>query len=627
MRCPAHSPWWLGGIVLVSSVSPRPGLAQEVIEVPAIEVEAVAPRTDTPSEDRATVVTDPAGLDAPTGPARELLFAPSVAIREAGGIGHTVSLQVRGADPASTLAALEGVPLNSPFLGGADLSGLALLPLESLTLVRGGQSAAWGSDAVGGVLEARLPSPTDNPGSRLSWTLGSFGTVRMKVAHAERAEALAGLVALGLLSSAGDFPFTDTNGRRRTRSHNAASALDALAKAEATWAQGRHRAVLLIEGYRDDREIPGLEQFPSQTARQGDSRLLVSARWEGPPLVASEGRTGVHLYVRRLGFAFEDEAPPMGPAVKARLVAWEVSGEGLGEEALSRAWRFPWSIRVTHTRGQVERAEQPFRAPTRSLVACRAGAAWDQTPFRIEAAARIEWDEGFGVTVLPRADVRVTPWPFLSVFASAARSFRLPNFEELYFNAGFVQGNPGLRPEDALTWDAGVAISHKKTARLQAAYFENRVANLILFLPRSAFLIRAENSGSARFRGVEVEGSLRLGPVGLRAAYTYLDARLAGGLAMPHRPRHTVAGDLGLDLHEVRIAVRGRGQTAMFMDRYESLREEGRLFVDARIEWSPTPKVALALDAHNLLDKRDAVDSLQSPLPGRAFYASLWVSL
>lgn len=620
-------PGWV--VALAWTVRPPPARAQEVIEVPPIDVEAAAPRADKPAENR-SIEADPASLDAPTGPARDATLVPSVRVREAGGLGQPVTIQVRGSDPVSTLSALDGVPLNSPFLGGADLSGLALLPLESLAITRGGRSASWGSGAVGGVLEARLPSPLDDPQTRLSLTAGAFGTTRMKVAISDREGPVAGMAALGLLASAGDFPFTDTNGRRRTRTHNAASALDALGKVEATWATGHHRAALLAEGFRDDREVAGLEQFPSETARQQDSRVIVSGRWEGPPLLAREGRAGAHLFVRRLGFAFQDPAPPMGPAIRVRLVAWEVSGEGSGEEAVSPWWRIPWSVGVTHTRGSVARPDQPFRSPARSSVAGRAGVAAgsDQAPFRAEAAVRVEWDEGFGVTVLPRAEARVSPWPALALFASAGRSFRLPTFEELHFNAGFVQGNPGLRPEDAWTWDAGVSLSSpREVAMVRAAFFENRVSNLILFLPRSAFLIRAENSGSALLRGVEVEGSLRVGPVGFRASYSFLDARFREGRAMPHRPRHTVAGEVAFESGGVRMEVRGHGQTGFYMDRYESLTEEGRLFVDARVEWTPVPEASLALDVHNVLDRRGAVDSLQSPLPGRAFYGSLRVSL
>lgn len=620
-------PGWM--VALGWGVLPPPARAQEVIEVPPIDVEAAVPRAERPAEHR-SIEADPASLDAPTGPARDASRAPSVQVRESGGLGQPVTLQVRGSDPASTLSALDGVPLNSPFLGGADLSGLALLPLESLTITRGGQSASWGSGAVGGVLEAALPSPLDDPPTRLSLTAGSFGTTRMKVALAHREGPVAGMAAIGLLASAGDFPFTDTNGRRRTRTHNAASALDVLGKAEAEWAGGRHRAVLLVEGYCDDREVPGLEQFPSVTARQQDTRVIVSGRWEGPPLLARHGHAGAHLSVRRLGFAFQDPTPPMGPAIHARLVAWEVSGEGSGEEAVSRWWRIPWSVGVTHTRGAVTRLDQPVRSPVRSSVAGRSGVAVgsDQAPVRAEAAVRVEWDEGFGVTVLPRVEARVSPWPALALFASAGRSFRLPTFEELHFNAGFVQGNPDLLPEDAWTWDAGVSLSSPgEVAMLRAAFFENRVSNLILFLPRSAFLIRAENSGSALLRGVEVEGSVRLGPVGVRATYTFLDARFRGGRAMPHRPRHTVAGEVAFEFGGVRVEVRGRGQTAFYLDRYESLAEEGRHVVDARVEWTPVPEAALALDVHNVLDRRGAVDSLQSPLPGRAFYGSLRVSL
>jgi len=599
--------------------------AQEVVAVPLVEVEG---RRAVPAPDRTAPETDPAVLDAPAGPARAIAQDPAIQTREAGGVAQRVTLSVRGSDPAATLSVLDGVPLNSPFLGAADLASLALLPLESIQIERGGQSAQWGSDAVGGVVDARLLSPERDPGTRVVLTLGSFGTARAKVSESGRLGPVAALAALGLLSSAGDFEFTDRNGRARTRTHNAASALDATGKVAAA-ISGSARLTGLLEVFSDERDVPGLEQFPSETARQTDSRVIGSVRLEGPAITRPGNPTEVHVYGRRLAFSYVDPHPPLGPAVSTRLVASEVSAEGTADAAVSGRFSIPFGVRVVHTRGDVARETQRHRTPRRTVVSARTGATVgrEPDPYRLDATLRVEWEQGTGVALLPRVQGRFSPWPVLTLHASIARAYRLPTFEELYFEAGFVQGNPGLRPEDALTWDAGLAVQPVRGVAARATYFENRVSNLILFLPRSAFLVRAENSGSALLRGVEVSADARLAQFGLSLAYAFLDARFRGGRAMPLRPRHTATASVEYERGRFRAQARARAQTGFFQDRYASLREEGRVFVDLRIEFVPVPEVTLALDVQNLLDKRDAVDTLQSPLPGRAFYGSLLVSL
>ena len=65
----------------------------------------------------------------------------------------------------------------------------------------------------------------------------------------------------------------------------------------------------------------------------------------------------------------------------------------------------------------------------------------------------------------------------------------------------------------------------------------------------------------------------------------------------------------------------------MFLDRFESLREEGRALVNAGVQVAFLPRTTLALTLYNLGDKRDAVDALQQPLPGFSMTGALRVQL
>jgi len=598
---------------------------QEAIEVPPVEVEG-EPVSRDPDEKstHVEILEDPAVLEAPAGPAREAVMAASIRVHQSGGVGQPVGIGIRGIDPQGTLSTLDGIPLNSPFMGGADLSGLGLLPLVSLEISRGGLSARRGSDAVGGVLDARTPSPLDLPGAQGSLTLGSFGTARLKAAYGGCSGQWGGMAAIGLLTSSGNFPFKDSNGRARSRSHNAAMAMDGMVKFDVEPAEG-HVLTMMAEGFADDRDVPGLEQFPSSTATQRDQRILASIAYDGPPMFAASGSTHGQVYFRWLGFDYEDESPPMGPSVSTRLDAWEVGGIGSGSEQLSAMFALPWGVGVTYTGGKVDRVSRlnasPWRMTVHALMGLHVGG--DKDPFGVDVTVRGEYDRGFGWRVVPRSGAWYRPWRLLKLFANVGHAFRLPTFEELYFEAGYIQGNPDLDPEEALTWDAGFAVGVEDLAILRVTYFENRVKNLIQFLPRSAFLVKADNSGSALLRGVEASGKAFIGPVSLGVSYTFLDAGYDSGGAMPHRPRHSGAGEVVYRAGPVKISARVHGQSFFYLDRYESLTEEFRVILDARLELTPHPYVTLSFDVNNILDKRDAMDALQYPLPGRAFYGTL----
>ena len=105
---------------------------------------------------------------------------PGQTIVRSGGRGALTSLFPRGGESDYTLVAADGVRLNS-FGGGFDFSNLAVEGVERVEIVRGPQSALFGADAIGGVVQIvnRRGAPL-----RASALVegGGFGTVRAAAA-------------------------------------------------------------------------------------------------------------------------------------------------------------------------------------------------------------------------------------------------------------------------------------------------------------------------------------------------------------------------------------------------------------------------------------------------------------
>lgn len=630
-RCPGPTGTWAVLVLGCAALLPAPGrgdppASPEVLEVPPIDVEGLPPASpDVAGSQVRDPVDRPEDLEAPRGPAAAVGRLPAVRLRESGGPGQPQTVMIRGTDPSATLASLDGVPLNSPFLGGADLTGLDLIPLEGLEVVRGGR----GQEAVGGRLEARTPDPLGGSRSQATLGAGSFGSFWLKgFAVQPLGDRVGLLLGAGGQRSEGRFPFRDSNGVARQRDHAASSSLEATIRVDGLAGAG-WRLGGLVEGAFTDRQEPGLEQFPSETATHQDSRLVLLARGNGPLPGTIPGSLEGALYYRRLSFVYRDPRPPMGPPTASTLIAHGVGGHLTAEVAPWPIASLVGSLEGTGDLGRVYRLSQAPERPARGTLAGAVGARIGRLsdPFEVSGEARVLWAQGAGVRIAPRIGVWWTPWGPLRLFLNGSRAFRLPTLEELHFDVGFVQGNPDLRPEEAWTWDVGLEAGQPGTWRLRAAYFENYLDNVILFLPRSAFLVKADNSGRATMRGMEALGEFTWRFLSVRASYAFLwSAFGASGLSLPDRPAHTVQGEVALTLWTLRLAVLPGWQSSFYLDRFESTSEEGRFRLDARLEWRLRDTVRLSLEARNLTNKRDAVDSLQRPLPGFSLWTQVSIS-
>ena len=80
-----------------------------------------------------------------------LRMAPGLSVVRSGGRGAITSLFPRGGGSNYTLVLIDGMRANS-FGGGYDFGHLSTADVEQLEIVRGPQSALFGSDAIGGVI-------------------------------------------------------------------------------------------------------------------------------------------------------------------------------------------------------------------------------------------------------------------------------------------------------------------------------------------------------------------------------------------------------------------------------------------------------------------------------------------
>jgi vitamin B12 transporter len=103
-----------------------------------------------------------------------------VHLLQTGAPGSLTSLYVRGGESDYTKVLLDGIPLNQPG-GYSDLSNLTTADIERIEVVRGPQSALYGSDAIAGVVQIFTRKPdeeTSRPHAELTLETGSYSQLR-----------------------------------------------------------------------------------------------------------------------------------------------------------------------------------------------------------------------------------------------------------------------------------------------------------------------------------------------------------------------------------------------------------------------------------------------------------------
>jgi len=106
---------------------------------------------------------------------------PGLYAYQAGGPGGATNLRIRGADSDHTLVLIDGVRVNDvgSAQGDFDFSSLLTTGIERIEVVRGPQSAVWGSDAIGGVINIITKRGEAGLQGAVEAEAGSYNTRRL----------------------------------------------------------------------------------------------------------------------------------------------------------------------------------------------------------------------------------------------------------------------------------------------------------------------------------------------------------------------------------------------------------------------------------------------------------------
>ncbi len=423
----------------------------------------------------------------------------------------------RGTAPSHTQVTWNGMKMNSPMLGQVDFSLIPSYFVDDASIYHGASSVGITGGGLGGAITLGTKEP-DAQGFSMRYVqgVGSFTTFDEFLRLSYRGERWSSSTRVLVSTSENDFRYRNYDSKQFVigadgqisgdyyplqRNRNGAFRdLHLLQELYYTSRQGDRFS--LAAWYLDtDRGLAMLSSDRNTTREKRNSQTERTLR----AVVSWDRLFGGLKAGVRAGYTYDDlrylmESDPDGlgnftPITDARSRIHTFFARAEAEYAPNERWMFAANVSAHQHRvhsGDLSlidatsgrRADTLYRQQRFELSAF-ASAKWRPVP-RLGIAADLRW-ELYGNRTTPLIPALFVDWLLarrgnVVLKASAARNYRYPTLNDLYFQPG---GNPDLDPERGWTWDTGIESSLKNSRsslRLSATAFDSRIDDWILWI-------------------------------------------------------------------------------------------------------------------------------------------------
>ncbi len=558
-----------------------------------------------------------------------LRLTPSAAVATSGPAGSLTEIRLRGAEANHTLLFVDGIKIDDPASGDTPRFEILNADLASrIEVVRGPQSALWGSEAIGGVIA--INGIDEVPGASAKAEAGSFGLVRANAsgALATGGASVAGAVgfqrATGINSVAGPGDkdgYRNFSGRLRGTWHPRA---DVEIGASALGLTGRTE----FDGFNF------LTGAHADTLDSSRNRLAAGRIWATVGSDASPWRAQVAGTL--LGSSNKNYLADVQQN-RTRGIRRSLSAQ------LER--RFTTGV-VTHRliiAGETERerfhardtAFGGFTNQDRNRSHNAVTAEWrgETSRFTGDVAVRRDMFNRFRDATSVRASLLGQVGGGFSLAGSYAEGIAQPTFFDLYgFFPGNFVGNPNLKPESSRGFELSLRYRRGSFGASLTGY-RQRLRDEIVNNANFTSVLNAP--GNSRRSGVEatIDWKLR-DALRLSANYAYLRARQPDAvtgerLTETRRPKHSgsimVDGLAGRFSYGASLAYVGRHLDNRDTFPFDRVALRSYWLADARVAYAIRPGIEVFVRGSNLLDERYA-DVFSYRTEGRAVYAGVRLS-
>jgi len=546
-------------------------------------------------------------------------------VSQPGGGGGVTSLFIRGGEPNFATVLIDGVKMNDPnnTRGGSfDISSFSIGDVERVEIVRGPQSAIYGSDSLSGVVNLITQAGAPKWGFDVTAEGGTHEYYNFAAAVAGPVTSKGGFT---LRAATRDDGTSIVGSSFENTTVNAKLVLD-----EGTgWDVAIHGRYADSEGsaFPEDSGGPEYAVIRARDNKSAtDSAFGIDGGFAITPAWTLRGTA--YLYDHDDTFSSPGIAPGVRDGVPPRKADSSLTRDYVSGYAV---WQATRGLAVTFgadyqgedgkSNGYIEFGPG-FQVPSSFKLNRDIVGIFGELQFEPAAGLTIlgsvrndDPDVGDAQTTTRVGAVYTFNSSTTRLHANWGQGFKLPSF----FALGHpLVGNPDLKPETSESYDFGVEQAFLGgRVQVGATYFNNDYQDLIDFDPEIFLQV---NRDSVTTSGVEFEA--RYDPaaeLGFRANVTYIDYQIPTG-SDPLRQRPDWSGGIDATWRpmasvEATLAWLNVGQTydtsiptgGMNLDAYNR--------VDVNVRWEAADSLVVALAVDNLLNAHYE-DAIGFPAPG-----------
>jgi vitamin B12 transporter len=536
----------------------------------------------------ATVLDRNAIAEHQAAPVLELLRnVPGLAVSNTSRRGGTTSIYTRGGGQEANLVLLDGIEINDPG-GGFNFAHLMPTNVDRIEVVRGPQSASYGSNAAASAIQvvSHKGSSEDGPASGfVSLEAGTFDTYKYGTGVYGAVKAFDYSIAADHLGTRGEY--TNDGYRNLTLAENAGyrvnehSQIRLTARTIGSWVGTPNKVdygLVDPDAFRVDHGIVSGIRYEAGSStfshhiqlgftrlsdyfqdNIGEGPFRIGAIVKGTP--AARGSAGVRLvrFLSSTDLASSDYTIPAGTSLVQKTVT--LSPTGISETITQRrsaeyqgGWNYSaqssliFGYDFEQERG-VAGTAPPLRNNHGIFVSHHHKIG---SKLFLTESVRLENNSVFHRKATPRFSASYFLTSTTRLKGSGGTGITEPSFIESYSNDPTFVGNRNLKPEQSRSIEAGIEQHFLRSALVvDVTGFNTAFHDLIVFVfPAAPALPTWINLDASRARGIESNATVRAAWLRVHGQYTFLDTRVTAssspasastgiGQELPHRPRHS----------------------------------------------------------------------------------------
>lgn len=523
-----------------------------------------------------------------------------------GSMGAESEITLRGSSGKQVLVMVDGRPVNVASVGKVDLSLYPVDQVERIEVIRGPGSVLYGAGAMAGVVNIITRDPPKQLQTDLS---AAYGTKNTRILQLDNGMKIGDI---GYLITASQNASDGWRENSACDNYNISGKLD--------YDMTQESRLVLNSGFsRQNKGVPGSTSWQTPDAKQHDRQywfdLTHKYEFETNSCLTSKAFLNQNWQEYKNPKSFTDDISrnqKTGLDVQQTLP--------VGEKQLLLG-----GIYLENDFVNIKDAGGVSRIGGNRELFTGAGFLQDEISFLEKFVAtpglRCDLQSKWGAELSPKISGLYKIIEGTGLKASIGRGFRAPTIDDLYWRDDYSEGNPDLKPEESLSYDAGIQQQFGEKSMIGVSLFQSHVKNLIAWFDDGKGVYKAQNVNDAFLQGLETELSAQLTKeISGALNYTLLGAQDTSGKydgeTLTYRPKNKIGGRLGYqNKWGFKCNVNAEYTDSVYADRANTKELGGFMTLGAYASQAIVKGVEIYVRGDNILDKQYQLVN-GYPMPG-----------